>query len=107
MTKVVPAGHIVVATSVADVRRRIADSLRRAFGLATVHDARDRREFETSVIEHQPAVALLGVPLRGYAALEGLSAIRTLSPTTRTIVMADSPAEVAAVDALKDRKSVV
>jgi len=90
MTKVVPAGHIVVATSVADVRRRIADSLRRAFGLATVHDARDRREFETSVIEHQPAVALLGVPLR-----------RTLSPTTRTIVMADSPAEVAAVDALK------
>jgi len=101
MTKVVPAGHIVVATSAADVRRRIADSLRRAFGLATVHDARDRREFETFVIEHQPAVALLGVPLRGYVALEGLRAIRTLSPTSRTIVMAESPAEAAAVDALK------
>jgi DNA-binding NarL/FixJ family response regulator len=99
MTKVV-AGPIVVATSVPQTRRRISDGLRRAFGVASIVDASDRPAFEKLVIEHQPPVVLLG-PLRGFRALEALAVIRTLSPISRTIVMADAPAEAAAIDALK------
>ena len=99
MTKVV-VGRIVVALSPAHARRRITESLRRALGLSSVHDAKDRPELETLVIEHQPIVILLGLPLPGFVGLEALAAIRTLSPVSRTIVMADAAVQVG-VDALK------
>jgi DNA-binding NarL/FixJ family response regulator len=91
----------VVAASHAAVRRRIAEGLRRASGIALLDEARDRAELERSLSECNPSIVVLVDPLRGCVELEGLGTIRTLSPTSRTIVMAEAPADAAAVVALK------
>src|SRR5919198_1806929 len=93
--------RVVVAASHAAVRRRIAEGLRRASGIALLDEARDRAELERSLSECNPSIVVLVDPLRGCVELEGLGTIRTLSPTSRTIVMAEAPADAAAVVALK------
>jgi two-component system, NarL family, nitrate/nitrite response regulator NarL len=92
---------LVVATSHAALRRRITEGLRRTFGASSVHDAKDWSELEGRLVARRPSIVLLALPLRGFVPLEGLGTIRTLSPVSQTIVMADPPAEGAAVEALK------
>ncbi len=82
-------------------RRRLAQSFASDRGFARLHEAGDRAQVERLVARLTPPVLLLDLPLPGYAALEGLQAIRALSPTTRTILLVASPADADAVAALK------
>jgi DNA-binding NarL/FixJ family response regulator len=92
---------VVIAASDSDLRRRIVEGLRQHSAAGTLDDAKDRHEFERLLVERQPGVVLLGLPLRGFASLDGLETIRTLSPASRTIVLAHASAEIMAVEALK------
>ena len=82
-------------------RRRLAQSFASDRGFARLHEAGDRAQVERLVARLTPPVLLLDLPLPGYAALEGLEAIRALSPATRTILLVASPADADAVAALK------
>jgi DNA-binding NarL/FixJ family response regulator len=92
---------LVVATSDAGLRRKIADAISHAFRAAIVHEARDTRDLDRILVERQPAVVLLGAPLRGGTGRENLEAIRAQSPTSRTIVLAQPQGEIRAVEALR------
>jgi len=61
-------------------RRRLAQSFASDRGFARLHEAGDRAQVERLVARLTPPVLLLDLPLPGYAALEGLEAIRAVSP---------------------------
>lgn len=96
-----PAWAIIVASSDAGLRRRIAETARRTAGVALVDRAKDRSELERILHERRSSIVLLALPFRGFVELDGLRTIRALSPTSRTIVMSEAPADAAAVQALK------
>ena len=91
----------VVVASSHPGSRRIADSVRRAARIASLDEAKDQAQLERILSASNPSIVVLALPLRGSVELESLETIRTLSPTSRTIVMAEAPAEAAAVEALK------
>ena len=95
------AWRLVVASSDSSLRRRIATSLGRTSGIASVHPAKDRPELQRLLLDGQSSIVLLALPLRGFVELEALRTIRVLAPTSRTIVMAEASAEAAAIEALK------
>lgn len=91
----------LVAGSDPELRKRLAESLRRQPGTGRIHEAEDRAGLERTLTKLTPAVLLLDLPMRGFDGLESLETIRTLSPTTETIVLVDSPDDQAAVRALR------
>jgi len=95
------AWELVVASSDLSLRRRLAFGLRHTYGIASVHQAKERPELERRLLEHRISIVLLALPLRGFVELEALRTILELAPESRTIVMAEAPAEAAAVDVLK------
>jgi len=92
---------LMIASADPGLRRRLAETLARERGLPRLHEAGDRAETERLVARLTPPVLLLDLPLPGYAGLESLQAIQTLSPTTRTIVLVARPEDSDAVLALK------
>lgn len=101
MTKVGVAGPILVAMSATAPRRRLAEVVRRRAGGVAVLEARGRRDFDVLAVEHQPAVVVLALPLRGFGGLDALRSLRRLSPVSRAIVLSNAATAAAALDALK------
>src|SRR5207244_13117006 len=70
--------------------------------LRSTRDAPDRATAERLLAALGPSVLLLDLSSKGFDGLQSLKTIRSLSPTTRTIVLADADGDLAAVRALKD-----
>ncbi|MBI2466968.1 MAG: response regulator transcription factor [Candidatus Rokubacteria bacterium] len=101
MRRPAAAGDLLVASSDPALRRRLATRLRHAPGIARVHVARDRAGVERALAELHPPVLLLDLSTRGFGRLETVRGIRTLSPTTGTILLVESPTDAAALRAVK------
>ncbi len=93
---------LLIASSDPALRRRVTRSLRREPDLGGIREAKDRARLERALTKLSPLVLLLDVPLKGPGQLESLQRIRALSPTTRTILLVDSPDDSMAVRALKE-----
>ncbi len=93
---------LMIASADPALRKRLAETLAGERGLPRLHEAGDRAETERLVARLTPPVLLLDLPLPGYAGLESLQAIQTLSPTTRTIVLVARPVLRRAVQQVRD-----
>ncbi len=93
---------VLIASSDAPFRKRLAQSLRREPTFGRLLEAKNRAEVERVLARLAPLVLLLDLPMKGFSGLESLRTIRSLSPATRTILLADSPDDSVAVRALKE-----
>lgn len=93
---------VLIASSDCALRARIVEALGREADARSIREAPDRATAERFLAAVGPSVLLLDLSSTGFDGLQNLTTIRTLSPTTRTIVLADSDGDLAAVRALKD-----
>ncbi|MFQ5899158.1 MAG: LuxR C-terminal-related transcriptional regulator [Candidatus Methylomirabilia bacterium] len=93
---------LLIASSDSVWRRRLAQSLRRGREVGRIREAEDRAGVENALAKLTPRVLLLDLPMEGFSGLDSLQTIRTLSPTTRTILLVSSPDDVEAVRCLKE-----
>ncbi len=95
-------GDLLIASSDCALRTRIVRTLGREADLRSIREAPDRATAERLLAALGPSVLLLDLSSKGFDGLQSLKTIRSLSPTTRTIVLADADGDLAAVRALKD-----
>ncbi len=95
-------GDLLIASSDYALRTRLVQTLGREADLRSIREAPDRATAERFLAALVPAVLLLDLSSKGFDGLQSLKTIRSLSPTTRTIVLADADGDLAAVRALKD-----
>lgn len=83
--------NLLIASSNATFRRRLAQRLRRKPHIKRIHEATDRAGIERALATFTPRVLLLGFPMKGVDRLESVQRIRALSPTARIILLVESP----------------
>jgi DNA-binding NarL/FixJ family response regulator len=89
---------IVIASAVAETRKRWSHRLRETFAVCEVAEL---RALEHVAANLKPSILVLDLTLPGLGRVRGLPHIQGLSPTTKTIVLADSPADGEGICALK------
>jgi len=89
---------VLVASSVAGVRKRCRQALFRAYA---VHEVADRRDLERTVTGRSPAAVLLDLALRNLGGAGGVASVQKLRASTRIIVLSDSPDEREGIAILK------
>ena len=70
-------------------------------GMSAIHEVTGRLALEQSVTKLKPAVLLLDLALPKLGGIEGVQAIRRLSPTTKIVLIGTMNSEKEAVSALK------
>ncbi|MFQ5520132.1 MAG: response regulator transcription factor, partial [Candidatus Methylomirabilia bacterium] len=93
---------LLIASSDTLWRGRLRESLRRVPEVRGIHEAKDRPEAEHALSKFTPRVLVLDLSMPGLSGLDSLQTIRALSPTTRTILLVESPDDLEAVRALKE-----
>src|SRR5437899_12258660 len=93
---------LLIASSDYALRARIVRTLGREADLRSIREAPDLATAERLLAALGPSVLLLDLSSKGFDGLQSLKTIRSLSPTTRTILLADADGHLAAVRALKD-----
>ena len=88
----------VVASPVADSRRRWSQCLQE---MAAVSEVTDRAALEHAMINDQPDVLVVDLAFSGLRRVRGLPELQTLSPSTKIVVLTDSPSEGEGVLVLK------
>ena len=89
---------LLIASATAENRARWGQSLREAF---SVSEVAKRGALEQVMAQLRPDVLVLDLTLPRLGRLRGLSSIRRLSLSTKTLVLTDVPAESEGVFALK------
>src|SRR5215470_20192521 len=89
---------VLVASSVAGVRKRCRQALFRAY---TVHEVANRGDLERTMAGRRPAALLLDLALPTLGGAAGVASVQKLRASTRIIVLSDSPDEREGIAALK------
>src|SRR5947199_8742248 len=95
-------GDLLIASSDYALRARIVRTLGGEADLRSIREAPDRATAERLLAALGPSVLLLDLSSKGFDGLQSLQTIRSLSPTTRTSVLADAGGDFAAASAPKD-----
>jgi DNA-binding NarL/FixJ family response regulator len=89
---------VLVASSVAGVRKRCRQVLQKGY---TVHEVSDRPELERSMTNRRPVALLLDLALPALGGAAGITAVQKLRPATRIIVLTGAPDEREGIAVLK------
>jgi len=89
---------VLVASSVAGVRKRCRQVLQKRYA---VHDVSDRPELERSMVNRRPVALLLDLALPTLGGAAGVAAIQKLRAPTRIIALSGMPDEREGIAALK------
>lgn len=89
---------IVIASAVAETRKRWCHRLRETFAICEVAELRALEQVAANL---KPGILVLDLTLPGLGRVRGLPRIQGLSPTTKTLVLADNPADGEGICALK------
>lgn len=89
---------VLIASAVAKIRKRWADALKKSF---TIIEVTERAALKRRMTKSRPSVLLLDLALPHLGGVEGVSAIRRLSPSTIVILLTRSPNDVEVIRALK------
>jgi DNA-binding NarL/FixJ family response regulator len=89
---------LVVASAAADRRRHWSRELRGRFAICEVAE---RKALEQVMANLKPDVLILDLKLPQVGGVRGLPRIQRLSPSTKTLVLSDAPAESEEIAALK------
>jgi DNA-binding NarL/FixJ family response regulator len=88
--EIVDPSTLVVASAVAETRKRWSSPLARTF---VIREAADHLALEDVMTEFRPQILLLDIALPGLGRVEGLAAVQSASPATRLIVFSDRESE--------------
>jgi two-component system, NarL family, nitrate/nitrite response regulator NarL len=89
---------VLVASSVAGVRKRCRQVLQKRYA---VHDVSDRSELERSMVNRRPVALLLDLALPTLGGAAGVAGIQKLRAPTRIIALSGVPDEREGIAALK------
>jgi two-component system, NarL family, nitrate/nitrite response regulator NarL len=89
---------VLVASSVAGLRRRCRQALERVH---TVHEVSERGELERSMLNRRPAALLLDLALPNLGGAGGIAAIQKLRAATKIITLTAAPDEREGIAVLK------
>ena len=89
---------IVIASPVAETRKRWSLLLRGTFAVCEVAELRALEQVAANL---KPSILILDLTLLGPGRVRGLEHIQGLSPTTKTLVLADNPGDGEGICALK------
>jgi DNA-binding NarL/FixJ family response regulator len=93
-----PGPLVVVASSVAGLRKRCRHALQQTYA---VHEVSDRGELERSMVNRRPAAVLLDLSLPSLGGPGGVVAVQKLRATTKIIVLTSAPDEREGIAVLK------
>jgi DNA-binding NarL/FixJ family response regulator len=89
---------VLVASSIAGLRRRCRQALERAY---SVHEVAERGELERSMVNRRPAALLLDLALPTLGGPDGVAAIQKLRSATKIIALTAAPDEREGIAVLK------
>ncbi|MGH7772418.1 MAG: LuxR C-terminal-related transcriptional regulator [Candidatus Binatia bacterium] len=89
---------VVIASSVSAIRSRWRQGLK---GVSPIHEVTGRAELETSLAELNPSVLLLDLALPQLGGVRGVPAIHRRNPSTKVILLTNTPNEREGIAALK------
>lgn len=89
---------IVIASAVAETRKRWSHLLRETFAACEVAELGALEQVAANL---KPSILVLDLALLGPGRVRGLQHIQALSPTTKTLVLADNPDDGEGICALK------
>src|SRR6266513_3149590 len=86
--KTAPCCGVLIATLTASVRSQWTQALKDTY---TVLDVGERGSLDRSLVDLKPDILLLDLALHRLGGLQGVQAIRQLSPETKIVLFAKSP----------------
>jgi DNA-binding NarL/FixJ family response regulator len=89
---------IVIASAVEEARKRWSHRLREMFAICEVAELMTLEQVAANL---KPRILVLDLSLPGLGGVRGLQHIQGLSPTTKTLVLADNPDDGEGIRALK------
>jgi len=89
---------ILIASAVTKVRKQWADALKKRF---TIIEVTEQAALKRRMTKNRPSVLLLDLALPHLGGVEGLSAIRRLSPSTIVMLLSRFPNDLEAIRTLK------
>jgi DNA-binding NarL/FixJ family response regulator len=89
---------VVIASGVADVRKRCRQALSNGY---RVHETADRGDLERGIVGHRPAAVLLDSALPGLGGASGIASVQKLRAAARIIVLTEAPDEREGIAILK------
>jgi len=89
---------VLIATPTARARRQWTHAIE---DMCTVLAVADRRSLDRSIADLKPDILLLDLALRRLGGIEGVRAIRQVSPRTKIVVLAGSPNAKEGISILK------
>lgn len=89
---------VVIASSVAGLRKRCRQALSNGY---SIHESADRGDLERAIVGHRPAAVLLDVTLPGLGGAGGIASVQKLRAAARIIVLTEAPDEREGIAVLK------
>jgi two-component system, NarL family, nitrate/nitrite response regulator NarL len=89
---------VVIASSVAGLRKRCREALFNGYSL---HESADRGELERGIVGHRPAAVLLDITLPGLGGASGIASVQKLRTAAKIIVLTGAPDEREGIAILK------
>jgi DNA-binding NarL/FixJ family response regulator len=95
---ILPNQTVLIACNIAEVRRRLRKDLEKNF---LIYEVAQPDALEKYVMNLKPSVLLLDASLQEVDAVEAVSAVQRLSPSTCVVFLTGSPNQKEAIDFLK------
>ena len=89
---------VVIASSVAGLRKRCRQALSNGY---SIHESADRGDLERGIVGRRPAAVLLDITLPGLGGASGIASVQKLRAAAKIIVLTEAPDEREGIAILK------